>query len=99
MKSLSIFENMALVNLEGRGLLGKAEVDARIFNALGKREISVSIISQGTAERGIGLVVNAKDATEAVIALERQFEYDFYSKDENKSAVVDDVSVTSIIGP
>ncbi len=98
MKSLSIFENMALVNLEGRGLLGKAGVDARIFNALGKREISVSIISQGSSERGIGLVVNAKDATEAVIALEREFEYDFYSKDVNKIAVVDDVSVISIIG-
>lgn len=98
MKSLSILESMALVNLEGRGLLGKAGVDARIFNALGKRDISVSIISQGSSERGIGLVVNAKDATEAVVALEREFEYDFYSKDVNKIAVVDDVSVISIIG-
>src|SRR5690606_36919519 len=54
MKSLSILESMALVNLEGRGLLGKAGVDARIFNALGKSDISVSIISQGSSERGIG---------------------------------------------
>ncbi|QLE01761.1 bifunctional aspartate kinase/homoserine dehydrogenase I [Galbibacter sp. BG1] len=97
-KSLSVLENVALVNLEGRGLLGKAGVDARIFNALGKKEISVSIISQGSSERGIGLVVNAKDATEAMIALEKEFENDFYSKDVNKISVVDDVSVISIIG-
>ncbi|WP_335964616.1 bifunctional aspartate kinase/homoserine dehydrogenase I [Galbibacter sp. PAP.153] len=98
MKSLSVLENVALVNLEGRGLLGKAGVDARIFNALGKKEISVSIISQGSSERGIGLVVNAKDATEAMIALEKEFENDFYSKDVNKISVVDDASVISIIG-
>ncbi|MEL4307941.1 bifunctional aspartate kinase/homoserine dehydrogenase I [Joostella sp. CR20] len=98
MKSLSVLENVALVNLEGRGLLGKAGVDARIFNALGKKEISVSIISQGSSERGIGLVVNAKDATEAIIALEKEFENDFYSKDVNKISAVDDVSVISIIG-
>ncbi|MCM5661507.1 bifunctional aspartate kinase/homoserine dehydrogenase I [Galbibacter mesophilus] len=97
-KSLSVLENVALVNLEGRGLLGKAGVDARIFNALGRKDISVSIISQGSSERGIGLVVNAKDATEAMIALEKEFENDFYSKDVNKISVVDDVSVISIIG-
>jgi len=97
-KSLSVLENVALVNLEGRGLLGKAGVDARIFNALGKKDISVSIISQGSSERGIGLVVNAKDATEAMISLEKEFENDFYSKDVNKISVVDDVSVISIIG-
>ncbi|WP_417445083.1 bifunctional aspartate kinase/homoserine dehydrogenase I [Joostella sp.] len=97
-KSLSVLENVALVNLEGRGLLGKAGVDARIFNALGRKDISVSIISQGSSERGIGVVVNAKDATEAIISLEKEFENDFYSKDVNKISVVDDVSVISIIG-
>jgi aspartokinase/homoserine dehydrogenase 1 len=30
-KTLSVLENVALVNLEGRGLLGKTGVDARIF--------------------------------------------------------------------
>jgi aspartokinase len=30
-KTLSVLENVSLVNLEGRGLLGKTGVDARIF--------------------------------------------------------------------
>ncbi|TRZ44397.1 bifunctional aspartate kinase/homoserine dehydrogenase I [Robertkochia solimangrovi] len=97
-KSLSVLENVALVNLEGRGLLGKAGVDARIFNALGRKNISVSIISQGSSERGIGLVVNSNKASEAMIELEKEFERDFYSKDVNKISVTDDVSVISIIG-
>jgi bifunctional aspartokinase / homoserine dehydrogenase 1 len=96
--SLSVLDNVALLNLEGRGLLGKSGVDARIFGALASKNISVSIISQGSSERGIGLIINADQATEAVVALEREFENDFYSQDVNKIAVVDDVSVISIIG-
>ena len=96
--SLSVLDNVALLNLEGRGLLGKIGVDARIFRALSDRNISVSIISQGSSERGIGLIIDADKATQAVIALEREFENDFYSQDVNKIHVVDDVSVISIIG-
>ncbi|MDP5157294.1 MAG: bifunctional aspartate kinase/homoserine dehydrogenase I [Flaviramulus sp.] len=96
--SLSVLDNVALLNLEGRGLLGKSGVDARIFGALANKDISVSIISQGSSERGIGLIIDADQATQAVIALEREFEKDFYSQDVNKIDVVDDVAVISIIG-
>ncbi|WP_299398069.1 bifunctional aspartate kinase/homoserine dehydrogenase I [uncultured Gelidibacter sp.] len=96
--SLSVLDNVALLNLEGRGLLGKVGVDARIFKALSQHNISVSIVSQGSSERGIGLVIDADKATQAVIALEREFENDFYSQDVNKIEVIDDVSVISIIG-
>ncbi|WP_432222850.1 bifunctional aspartate kinase/homoserine dehydrogenase I [Flavobacterium sp. TMP13] len=97
-KTLSVLENVSLVNLEGRGLLGKTGVDARIFRVMGDNDISVSIISQGSSERGIGLVVAADKATTAMIELEKEFENDFYSKDVNRISVTDDVSVISIIG-
>jgi aspartokinase/homoserine dehydrogenase 1 len=97
-KTLSVLENVSLVNLEGRGLLGKTGVDARIFKVMGDNDISVSIISQGSSERGIGLVVAADKATKAMIQLEKEFENDFYSKDVNKISVTDNVSVISIIG-
>ncbi|MEP1490310.1 MAG: bifunctional aspartate kinase/homoserine dehydrogenase I [Algibacter sp.] len=96
--SLSVLDDVALLNLEGRGLLGKIGVDARIFKALSSYNISVSIVSQGSSERGIGLIINADQATQAVIALEREFESDFYSQDVNKIGVNDDVAVISIVG-
>ncbi|PKB42018.1 aspartate kinase [Cellulophaga sp. RHA19] len=97
-KSLSVIENVALINLEGRGLLGKAGIDARIFKTLGDEKISVSIISQGSSERGIGLVVDAESAEKAKQVLEREFASDFYSKDINLITVQNDVSVISIVG-
>ncbi len=97
-KSISVLDDVALLSFEGRGLLGKPGIDARIFNALGKNNISVSIISQGSSERGIGLVINAQKATEALIALEKEFETDLYKKDVNKITIIDEVAVLSIIG-
>jgi len=97
-KSLSIIEDVSLVNLEGRGLLGKVGIDARIFRTLEEKNINVSIISQGSSERGIGLVVHEANAQKAKRALEKEFSRDFKSKDINMITVVNDVSVVSIVG-
>ncbi len=97
-KSLSVLEHVALINLEGRGLLGKVGVDARIFRALAHRNINVSIISQGSSERGIGFVVEANQAKEAKSVLEQEFEADVHTRDVSGITIEEDVSVISIIG-
>ena len=97
-RAISVLENYALVILEGRGLLGKVGVDARIFRALAQAEISVSIISQGSSERGIGFLVANKDAQKAKQALEREFELDVYSQDVSGVNLVEQVGVVSIVG-
>ena len=97
-KSISTTDNVALLNFEGRGLLGKVGVDARIFRVLSDKNISVSIISQGSSERGIGLIIDADKANQAVLALEQEFENDFYSQDVHQISVVNNVAVISIIG-
>ncbi|MGK0413701.1 MAG: aspartokinase/homoserine dehydrogenase 1, partial [Polaribacter sp.] len=97
-KSISTIDNVALLNFEGRGLLGKVGVDARIFKVLSDKNISISIISQGSSERGIGLIIEADRAQEAVYSLEKEFENDFYSQDVNCISIVDNVAVISIIG-
>lgn len=96
--SLSVLENVALINLQGRGLLGKVGVDARIFRALAHENISVSIISQGSSERGIGFVVDADKAVEAKHILEQEFESDFHRRDVSTISIENEVSVISIIG-
>ncbi len=97
-KSISTINNVSLLNFEGRGLLGKVGVDARIFRALSDKNISVSIVSQGSSERGIGLIIDSNRASEAVLALEAAFENDFYSQDVNQISIIENVAVISIIG-
>ncbi len=97
-RSVTAQENMALVTLRGQGLLGKAGVDARIFTALGNAGISIGVISQGSSERGIGLVVDNQDARRAKYALELAFSEDMRRGDVDSVDVQTDLAVVSIIG-
>ncbi len=97
-KSLSVLENVTLINLEGRGLLGKTGVDARIFRTLAEKQISVSMVSQGSSERGIGLVVAADKAVIAKAALEKEFTIDFHIRDVSTITLQEHVAIISIIG-
>ena len=74
-KTISTKDNVSLLNFEGRGLLGKVGVDARIFKALGDKNINVSIISQGSSERGIGLIINSNDTEKAINSLKKELPY------------------------
>ena len=97
-RSVTVQNNVSLINLEGRGLLGKVGVDARIFTSLGNAGVNVSIISQGSSERGIGFVVDSNDALLAKEALEEEFAYDLKMKDVTRIHVKDDLAIVSIIG-
>lgn len=97
-KSLSVQSDVALIQFEGRGLLGIAGVDARVFTALANEEISVGVISQGSSERGLGFIVEAQDAELAAEALQKEFQNEFYTKDVNRISILKDIAVISIIG-
>jgi len=97
-KSLTVLQNVALINFHGKGLFGKVGVDARIFNALAKNNISVSVISQGSSERGLGFVVNDSEANATKRILEQEFQQDFYTKDVENISINNDITVVSIIG-
>jgi homoserine O-acetyltransferase len=97
-RSVTVQKDVALVNFEGRGLLGKIGVDARIFGSLGKAGISVSIISQGSSERGIGLVVSASEAERAQQVLEIEFAQDLKERDVDRIFVKDKLAIVSIVG-
>lgn len=97
-KSLSAEFDVALIKLEGRGLLGTIGIDARIFSAMANNNINVGVISQGSSERGIGYVVAQQDADRAIRALEEEFKHDFYSKDVDAISVQKDLAVISIVG-
>lgn len=97
-KTLSIQDDVALIQLEGRGLLGKVGIDARVFNILAQANISVGLISQGTSERGLGFIVKEEDAGLAVELLDKGFETYLKNKDVSSIYIRKNIAVISIIG-
>lgn len=97
-KSISVQEEIGLINIEGKGLLGKKGTDARIFTSLSNHNISIGIISQGSSERGVSFVVPKKQLLLAKEVLINEFRYEILVKDIHFIKSLEDVSVVTVIG-
>lgn len=97
-KSISVKKDVCIINIEGKGLLGKLGIDARIFTTLKNEGISVSLISQGSSERGVGFIVSKADSKRAVTSLKHEFSAELLIKDIGLISIIPDVSVVSIVG-
>ncbi len=97
-KAVSAVENVSLVSIEGKGMLGKVGIDARIFNALSKDEISVRLISQASSERGIGFIIDNENATNAELALNREFQIELETGEISSIRVNSDMAIIAIVG-
>lgn len=97
-KCISTQDKVALINIEGKGLLGKIGVDARIFTALGAKGISVGMVSQGSSERAVSFVVSQDAAVLARQALLREFKWERSKQDIWDITCQEDVAAITIIG-
>ena len=75
-RALASLSGKALIHFEGRNMLGRSGIDARIFRAFEAVEVSVSLIAQGSTERGTAIVVDEEEADRAVEALKQEFHHD-----------------------
>ncbi|MGL6039014.1 MAG: ACT domain-containing protein [Soonwooa sp.] len=71
---ITIYRKKALVNFEGKDFHGQIGIDSRIFTTLNKGGISVGVISQQAIENGVSVLVDEKDAEDAVALLEKEFQ-------------------------
>lgn len=97
-KSIAIQESVSLINIEGRGLLGKPGVDSKIFNTLEKEKISIGLISQGSSERSVAFIIDKDNSEKAISALKLEFENYINIKDISVISKIDDVAVVTIVG-
>ncbi len=63
------FEDAVIVTVVGAGLKYTPGIAGRVFSALGNADVNVIAIAQGSSECSISLVVDAKEADEAVRAI------------------------------
>jgi aspartokinase/homoserine dehydrogenase 1 len=72
-KGLATIENVALINVEGIGMIGMRGVAQRLFGALREDGVSVLMISQGSSGNSICFGVTAAQSEQARNTVEREF--------------------------
>ena len=97
-RALASLSGKALIHFEGRNMLGRSGIDARIFRSFETAEVSVSLIAQGSTERGTAIVVDEEEADRAVEALMQEFHHDLETGHVTKIYAEKGLAVVAIIG-
>ena len=71
--SIEIEENCGILAAVGDQMSGIPGIAAKFFGALGKAQINVRAIAQGSSERNISAVIRSEDATRALRAVHAGF--------------------------
>ncbi|HEY2397031.1 MAG TPA: bifunctional aspartate kinase/homoserine dehydrogenase I [Rudaea sp.] len=97
-KGLTLAHHLALINVEGTGMIGVPGTAERVFAALHAAHVSVVMISQGSSEHSICSVVRAAQASTARAALEGAFARELAAGQISGVQVTGDIAVLAAVG-
>ena len=97
-KGLATIENVALVNVEGIGMIGLRGTAERLFGALRDEGVSVLMISQGSSGNSICFGVTAAQADQARNAVEKAFFAERVHGQIRRVDVTSGCSILAVVG-
>ncbi len=97
-KGISAVEDVALLNLEGAGMIGVPGTADRLFGALRDVQVSVIMISQGSSEHSICFAVPGRSAAAAEAAARRAFAVELAQGQIQEIDVSRHCSILALVG-
>ena len=97
-KGITSIRDIALIELEGAGMIGVPGTAHRLFGALHEAGISVTLISQGSSEHSICCAVPAGQAALAERALRRAFLAELRDGQIQSVAATSGCAIVAVVG-
>jgi aspartokinase/homoserine dehydrogenase 1 len=97
-KGITSIERVALVNIEGTGMIGVPGTAHRLFGALREEAISVILISQGSSEHSICCAIPQEQAERAASVVRRAFERELQEGQIQSVDVDPDLAILAVVG-
>jgi len=97
-KGITAIGEMALVNLEGSGMIGVPGTADRLFAALKRAGVSVTLISQASSEHSICIAVPQDVAERAKQVVSEAFADELLSGQIQRVDVTDAQSIVAVVG-
>jgi aspartokinase/homoserine dehydrogenase 1 len=97
-KGISSISGIALLTLQGIGMVGVTGISMRLFTALAKVNVNVILISQASSENSISVAVEEKMQEMAENAIRTEFEKEISGGQISKIEFENDLSIVAIVG-
>jgi aspartokinase/homoserine dehydrogenase 1 len=97
-KGITTIEDVALINLEGAGMIGVPGTASRLFGALREESISVILISQGSSEHSICCAVPRDQSERALRVVRAAFDRELTGGQIQSVEADTDLAILAVVG-
>lgn len=95
---LTSIKKIALLNLEGSGMVGIPGISMRLFGALAREKISIILITQASSEHSICIAIEDSFAKTAKLTIDTEFEHEINAGIVDPIEVEVDHSIIALVG-
>lgn len=95
---ISSIDDVALINIQGNGMIGAAGVAAQVFGIMASNDISIVLITQASSEHSICFAVDPLSGEKVKTILEQSFKSQILTGDIDRVSVQYNVSILAIVG-
>ena len=97
-KGITSIDRVAIINVEGTGMIGVPGTAQRLFGALREHRISVTLISQGSSEHSICFALAEAEADRAAAVVRAAFESEIRQGQIQQVDVTRNCSILAVVG-
>ncbi|MFW6215719.1 MAG: aspartate kinase [Alkalispirochaetaceae bacterium] len=91
-------ENVALINVEGGGMMGIPGMASRVFTAMARASVNVIMISQASSEHSICLVIRESEVERALNGLRSELDYELKRRQIDDFVHIPGLEIIAVIG-
>jgi aspartokinase/homoserine dehydrogenase 1 len=97
-RGITHIENIALLSLEGPGMVGIPGISKRFFEVLSQEDISVVLITQASSEHSICVGISAGDINSAIQSVNEAFAYEISNGKIDPIIAETDLAIIALVG-
>lgn len=97
-KGISSMSDIAVLNVQGAGILDVIDVNRRIFTALASANVNVILISQASSEQITCLAIRTLEISSAKEAIEKEFFHEIRNGEIDVVHVISDLAIVAVVG-
>ncbi len=97
-RGISNIPNIALISLEGPGMIGIPGISKRFFEVISNAGISVVLITQASSEHSICVGITSEDADKAVKRINSAFEFEISSGKIKPVTAERNLAIIALVG-
>jgi aspartokinase/homoserine dehydrogenase 1 len=97
-RGISSINNIALITLEGSGMVGIPGFSKRLFESLSNEQINVILITQSSSEHSISVAIDRSAVSKALSAVDTMFANEIALQKVDPLKVEEDLSIIAVVG-